>query len=85
MCMCVCMFVCVYICMHACKVASIVSDSLQPFVAHQAPLWGSLCENTRVGSHALLQEDLPHPGITPASLTSPVFVGMFFTTQEAPV
>ena len=37
--------------------------------------------------HALLQRDLPHPGIEPVSLTSPALAGRFFTTSttwEAP-
>ena len=31
--------------------------------------------------HALLQGDLPHPGIESASLISPALAGRFFTTS----
>ena len=34
-----------------------------------------------MGFHALLQEDLPDPGIEPASPTSPALVGGFFPTS----
>ena len=34
-----------------------------------------------MGFHALLHEDLPDPGIEPASLTSPALVGGFFPTS----
>ena len=45
-------------CLPECSVASIMSDSLQPYGLQPARLlcaWGSLGKNTRVGSHALLQ------------------------------
>ena len=33
------------------------------------------------GLHALLQGNLPYPGIEPASLESPALAGRFFTTN----
>ena len=36
-----------------------------------------------VGCHALLQGNLPHPGIEPESLVSPALAGKFFTTSIA--
>ena len=44
--------------------------------------WDSLGKNTGVGCHAL-QGDLSHPGIEPASLTSPALAGGFFTISAA--
>ena len=38
-------------------------------------------KNTGVGCHALLQGDLPHPGIKPTSLRSPALVGRLFTAS----
>ena len=36
-------------------------------------------KNIVVGCHALLQEDLPNPGMKPVSLMSPALAGGFFT------
>ena len=49
---------------------SVVSDSATSWtVAHQVPLsWDSPGKNTGVGCHALLQGNLPAPGIKPGSL-----------------
>ena len=53
-------------------------------VAHQAPLSiGFSIKNTGVGCHALLQGDLPDPGIGPESFTSPALVRGFFTTSAS--
>ena len=62
---------------------SVVSDSATPWtVAHQALCpWDSPGKNTGVGYHALLQGDLPDPGIEPTSLMSPALAGGFFTTN----
>ena len=63
---------------------------LQPYGLRPTRLlcpWDSPGKNTGVGCHALLQGDLPHPGIEPASLMSPALAGGFFTTSttwEAP-
>ena len=46
-------------------------------IAHQAPPG----KNTGVGCHALLQGDLPSPGIKPKSLMFPALAGGFFTTS----
>ena len=49
--------------------------------------WGSLGKSTEVGCCALLQGELPHPGIKPVSLMSQALAGGFFTTSstwEAP-
>ena len=35
-----------------------------------------------MGCHALLQENLPDPGIEPVSLMSPASIGGFFTTSD---
>ena len=43
--------------------------------------WDSPGKNTGVGSHFLLQGNLPDPGIEPKSLTSPASAGGFFTTS----
>ena len=44
---------------------TVVSDSLRPHGLYSA--WNSLGRNTGVGSLALLQGDLPNPGIKPKS------------------
>ena len=49
---------------------SVVSDSLQPCGLHPTRLlrpWDSPGEKTGVGCHALLQGDLPDPGMEPRS------------------
>ena len=49
--------------------------------------WDSLGKNTVVGSHSLLQGNLPQRGIEPECLESPALAGGFFTTsatQEDP-
>ena len=38
-------------------------------------------KNTGKGCHALLQGNLPNPGIDPTSLTTPALAGGFFTTS----
>ena len=61
-------------CVHACSVASVTSDSLQPYGLWPARLlcpWDSPGKNTGVGCCFLLQGDLPDPGIKPASPVSP--------------
>ena len=52
------------------KVPSVISDSLQPYGPWPARL---MCpgKNIGVGCHALLQGNLPDPGMEPVSLTSP--------------
>ena len=51
-------------------------------VALHAPLsMGSPDKNTRLGCRALLQGDLPNPGIKLASLASPALADRFFTTS----
>ena len=75
-------------CMHACKVASAVSNSATlRTVARQAPLsMGFSRQEYWSGSRALLQGNLPDPGVESASLMSPALAGGFFTTnatQEA--
>ena len=42
---------------------------------------GSPGKNTGVGCHALLQGNLPHPGIKSGSPASPALAGRFFTTS----
>ena len=43
--------------------------------------WDSPGKNTGVGCHALLQGNLPNPGIEPMFLTFPALAGGFFTTR----
>ena len=43
--------------------------------------WNSPGKNTAVGCHALLQGNLPDPGIEPASIRSPALAGRFFTAS----
>ena len=62
---------------------SVVSDSLQPHGLYPAGLFCPLNfpgKNTGVDCHFLLQGNLPDPGVKPASPTSPVSTGRFFTT-----
>ena len=56
------------------SVPSVVSDSLRPYRLWSARLlcpWDSPGKNTGVGSHTLLQGNLPQPGIEPTSVASP--------------
>ena len=81
------LYVCVSI---AHYVASVMSDSLQPWtVAHQAPLsMGFSRQEYWSGLPYLPLGDLPMPRIEHMSLTSPALAGMFFTTTttwEAPL
>ena len=51
-------------------------------VAHQAPLsMGFSRQEYQSGLPCPLPEDLPNPGIEPASLMSPALAGGFFTTE----
>ena len=62
---------------------SVVSGSLRPLGLQPARLlcpWGSPGKNTGVGLLCPPPEDLPDPGIKPASLASPALGGGFFTT-----
>ena len=55
-----------------------MSDSLQPHGLWPAKLlcpWDSLGKNTGVGCHALLQGNLPNPGIESKSLMPPAWQG----------
>ena len=59
--------------------------TLRPCGAQPARLlcpWDSPGRNTGVGGHALLQGNIPDPGIRPTSLTSPKLAGRFSTTDE---
>ena len=60
-----------------------MSDSLRPLGLQPARLlcpWDFPGKNTTVGCHALLQGNLPNPGVKPTPLTSPALAGEFFTT-----
>ena len=76
------------VCVHA--VSPVVSDSVRPYGLQPTRLlcpWDTAGKNTGVGCHALLQGNLPDPGIEPASLTSPALASEFFitsTTRETP-
>ena len=61
-----------------------MSDSVRPHRRQPTRLphpWDSPGKNTGVGCQALLQADLPNPGIEPMSLMSPALAGGFFTTS----
>ena len=67
---------------HVCKVASVISDSLQPYVAHQAPLsLGFSRQEYWSGLPFPSPGDLSNLGIKPVSLASPALAGGFFTTR----
>ena len=53
---------------HVCLGASVVSDSLDPMDCSPSGSWGYSSKNTGVGCHALLQGNLPNPGVEPTSL-----------------
>ena len=44
-------------------------------------MYASPGRNTGVGCHALLQGNLPNPGIEPTSLMSPILAHGIFTTS----
>ena len=63
---------------------SVVSDSMQLLKLRPTRIlcpWDSPGKNTGVGCYALLQGDLPNPGIKPTSLVSPTLAGGFFATH----
>ena len=65
------------------KVNSVMPSSLRPTGLKPDRLfcpWNFPGKNTGKGCHALLQWDLPDPGIEPTSLMSPAFADKFFTT-----
>ena len=76
--------------MPACKVASVMSDSLQPCGLKPAKLlcpWGFSSQEYWSGLSCPPPRDLLDPGIKPSSLMSPTLARGFFTisaTQEAP-
>ena len=56
--------------------------AIQWTIAHQAPLsMGSFRQENRSGFPCPHPEDLPNPGIKPASLLSPALAGRFWTTS----
>ena len=74
--------------MRACQVASVASDSLQPYGLQPVRLlcpWDSPGKNTGVGCPAFPQGIfLTDPGIERVSLTSPAMVGGFFLPLAPP-
>ena len=67
----------------ACKGTSVMSTSLKSYGLWPTRLlcpWDSPGKNTGVCCHALLQ-DLPDPGIEPASLKAPALAGSLFTAS----
>ena len=73
---------CVVCC--CCVVAKLCPTLLQPHGLQPTWLlwpWDFPGKNTGVGCHFLVQGDLPHPGIKPASPASPALAGGFFTTE----
>ena len=78
----------VYVILHACTLSYFSHARLFVTlwtIAHQAPLSMEFSrqegKSTGVGCHALLQGNLPNPGIKPASLMSPALAGSLFTTS----
>ena len=69
--------------MHVCLGASVVPDSLEPMDCSPPGSWGFSSKNTGVGCHALLQRNLPNPGMEPTSPMSPALTGRFFTNIDA--
>ena len=66
-----------------CQVASVMSDSLQPYGVQPTSLlgpWDSPGKNTGVGCHSLLQGLFPTQGSNPHLFTSLALAGGFFTT-----
>ena len=67
-----------------------MSDSLQPPGVSQSSwtpltgcLWDSPGKDSGVGYRALLQGNLPDPGMEPTSLMSPTLEGGLFNTSAA--
>ena len=68
----------------ACYVASVMSDSLQPYGLQPTRLlcpWYSPGKDIGVGCHALPPGNLPDPGIEPLFLMSPALASRLFTTS----
>ena len=66
-----------------CEVASVVSDSLQPYGLQPVRLlcpWDSPGKNSGVGCHALFQGIFPSQGSDLHLLTSPALADGFLTT-----
>ena len=73
-------------CVCVCWVTSVMSNSLRPYGLQPAKLlcpWDSPGKNTRVGCHALLQGDIPDPGIEPMSLMFPALAHRFLTWEAS--
>ena len=68
------------LCVHA-KSLSRVRLCVTPRAVARQATWNSPSKNTGVGFSALLQGNLPNPGIEPASLMSPALAGRFFPTS----
>ena len=62
---------------------SVVSDPTNCKPTQLLCPWGYPSRNTRVGSHSLLQGDLPDPGIEPTSPVASVLAGGFFTSEPS--
>ena len=90
MCICVSVCVCVCVCVCACVRARALVHTLSRSVGslcnpmdHQAPLSMEFSRQESLsGLPCSTPGDLPDPGITPASLASPVLVGRFFPTEQ---
>ena len=79
-----CLYFCPYACLPAYSVASVVSNSLQPYGPQPARLlcaWDSPGKNTRVGCQALLQGIFLTQRWKPASPESPALAGGFLPTS----
>ena len=61
--------VCVCVCVCACVSLSVVSNSAIPWTVALLLLWNYLGKKTGVGSHSLLQGNLPNSGMETESLS----------------
>ena len=81
-CVCVWVCMCVCVCVCVCEVASVMSNSLQPYGLQLARLlcpWDSRQESW-TGSSCPSPGDLPNPGIEPISYVSCIHSGCFSST-----
>ena len=73
-------------CVHVCQLASVVSDSVQPYGWQPPRLfcpWGFSRQEYWSGLPSPPLGDLPDPEIKPTSLMSPTLAGGFFTTNAS--
>ena len=72
--------ICFLSCVLSCFICVRLCDPMDSSLPGSGP-WDSQGNNMGVGCHALLQGNLPNPGIKPTSLRSPALAGRFFRTS----